>query len=48
MARTALVVGASGIVGGATASLLTERGWAVLGLARRPVDQAGVTPIAAG
>jgi len=47
MARTALVVGASGIVGGATASLLTERGWAVLGLARRPVDQAGVTPIAA-
>lgn len=46
MAKTALVVGASGIVGGATASLLTEHGWSVLGLARRPVDQAGVTPIA--
>jgi nucleoside-diphosphate-sugar epimerase len=41
------VVGASGIVGGATAELLTENGWAVHGLARRPVDLPGVIPIAA-
>ncbi|CAL1690629.1 hypothetical protein MMB232_00761 [Brevundimonas subvibrioides] len=47
MTKTALVVGASGIAGSATASLLTEQGWNVLGLARRPVDQAGVTPVAA-
>lgn len=47
MARTALVVGASGIVGSATAALLSERGWTVLGLARRPVPQAGVQPVAA-
>lgn len=46
MAGTALVVGASGIVGSATAALLHERGWSVLGLARRPIDQAGVTPVA--
>lgn len=46
MAGTALVVGASGIVGGATASLLVERGWTVHGLARRPVEQAGVRPVA--
>ena len=45
MAGTALVVGASGIVGSATAALLHERGWGVLGLARRPIDQAGVTPV---
>ncbi|WP_267382667.1 MULTISPECIES: SDR family oxidoreductase [unclassified Sphingomonas] len=47
MAGTALVVGASGIVGGATAALLAEQGWTVHGLARRPVAQAGVTPVAA-
>lgn len=47
MAGTALVVGASGIVGSATAALLVERGWAVKGLARRPVAQAGVEPIIA-
>jgi nucleoside-diphosphate-sugar epimerase len=47
MAGTALVVGASGIVGSATAALLNERGWAVHGLARRPVDQHGVLPITA-
>lgn len=46
MARTALVVGASGIVGSATASLLVEQGWQVHGLARRPVAQAGVQPVA--
>jgi nucleoside-diphosphate-sugar epimerase len=42
-----LVVGASGIVGSATAALLSEKGWSVNGLARRPVMQAGVEPIAA-
>ncbi len=46
MAGTALVVGASGIVGSATASLLIEKGWTVHGLARRPVDQSGVLPVA--
>jgi nucleoside-diphosphate-sugar epimerase len=47
MAGTALVVGASGIVGAATAALLVERGWTVYGLARRPTAQDGVTPVAA-
>src|SRR4051812_32412411 len=47
MAKTALVVGVSGIVGSATAALLAAEGWDVLGLARRPVAQTGVTPIAA-
>ncbi|MGN5375018.1 SDR family oxidoreductase [Sphingomonas hankookensis] len=47
MARTALVVGASGIVGSATAALLGQRGWTVHGLARRPIAQDGVLPVAA-
>lgn len=47
MTRTALVVGASGIVGSATATLLLEKGWTVHGLARRPVEQAGVLPVVA-
>jgi nucleoside-diphosphate-sugar epimerase len=47
MAKTALVVGASGIVGSATAALLGEQGWTVYGLARRPGDQPGVLPVAA-
>jgi nucleoside-diphosphate-sugar epimerase len=47
MARTALVVGTSGIVGSATAALLIEQGWTVHGLARRPSDQPGVHPVAA-
>ncbi len=47
MTRTALVVGASGVVGSATATLLLDRGWVVHGLARRPVDQAGVRPVVA-
>jgi len=48
MSKTALVVGASGIVGSATADLLVEQGWAVFGLSRRPgLAQAGVQPIAA-
>ncbi len=47
MTRTALVVGASGIVGRAAATLLLDYGWAVAGLARRPTGQAGVKPVAA-
>ncbi|MDB5721802.1 MAG: NAD-dependent dehydratase [Alphaproteobacteria bacterium] len=47
MAGTALDVGASGIVGSATAELLVAEGWTVHGLARRPTAQAGVAPIAA-
>ncbi|NJC33959.1 nucleoside-diphosphate-sugar epimerase [Sphingomonas jejuensis] len=47
MAQSALVVGASGIVGSATARLLAEEGWDVSGLSRRPVDLPGVTPVAA-
>lgn len=47
MAGVALVAGASGIVGGATAELLTEKGWTVHGLARRPIRQAGVVPVVA-
>ena len=46
MAGTALVVGASGIVGSATAALLGGTGWTVHGLARRPLDLPGVRPIA--
>jgi len=42
MVKTALVVGASGIVGNATAALLVEHGWKVYGLARRPIEQDGV------
>ncbi|PSJ37372.1 SDR family oxidoreductase [Allosphingosinicella deserti] len=47
MAGTALVVGASGIVGSATAELLVKEGWTVHGLARRAVAQPGVRPVAA-
>ena len=47
MTKTALVVGASGIVGSATATLLVEQGWTVHGLARRPTKQSGVRPVAA-
>ncbi|MEH3121710.1 MAG: SDR family oxidoreductase [Sphingomonas phyllosphaerae] len=47
MTKTALVVGASGIVGSATAELLIEQGWSVHGLARRPISQPGVQPVAA-
>jgi nucleoside-diphosphate-sugar epimerase len=47
MAGTALVVGASGIVGSATAALLAEEGWIVHGLARRAVEQPGVLPVLA-
>lgn len=47
MTKTALVVGASGIIGSATADLLVQQGWAVHGLARRPTRRAGVQPVAA-
>jgi nucleoside-diphosphate-sugar epimerase len=47
MTQTALIVGATGIVGGAAAALLARRGWAVAGLSRTPSAQPGVTPVAA-
>lgn len=47
MVKTALVVGASGIVGSATADLLLAEGWSVHGLARRPQAQPGVAAVAA-
>ena len=48
MAGSALVVGASGIVGNNLARLLVERGWQVQGLARRPPTEiAGVQPVTA-
>lgn len=47
MGKTALVVGASGIVGSATAQLLVDQGWSVLGLARNPMPQEGVIPVPA-
>lgn len=47
MAGTALVVGASGIVGSAMADLLLSKSWEVHGLSRRPGSQPGVRPVAA-
>jgi nucleoside-diphosphate-sugar epimerase len=47
MSNTALIVGASGIVGSATAARLTEEGWRVAGLARKPGEMAGVEPVVA-
>jgi nucleoside-diphosphate-sugar epimerase len=47
MSNTALVVGASGIIGAATVEVLREAGWPVAGLARRPVALPGVTAVAA-
>lgn len=47
MSNTALIVGASGIVGSATGALLVEEGWRVAGLARKPVAMAGVEPVVA-
>jgi nucleoside-diphosphate-sugar epimerase len=47
MTRTALVVGASGIVGSAASELLVEDGWTVYGLARRPTEQTGVRSVTA-
>ena len=47
MTRTALIIGASGIVGSAVAERLVAESWEVHGLARRPLPQAGVHSIAA-
>ena len=47
MTRTALVVGASGIVGSATVAALVAEGWSVHALSRRPSAQPGVSPVAA-
>jgi len=47
MSHSALVVGASGIVGSATSRLLVEQGWQVAGLARKPLQTEGVTSIQA-
>jgi len=48
MTRSALVVGASGIVGNNLARHLRDRGWQVHGLARRPPTEIdGVQPVAA-
>ena len=47
MTNHALVVGASGIIGSATIEVLAEAGWQISGLARKPADLPGVTPIAA-
>ena len=49
MARSALVVGVSGIVGNNLARRLLEQGWDVYGLARRPeaTGIAGLRPVVA-
>lgn len=47
MVRTALVVGASGIVGNATSQLLLKEGWTVYGLARRPSAQKQILSVTA-
>ena len=47
MTNSALVVGASGIVGNNLARHLVGQGWKVHGLARRPAAIDGVTPVAA-
>ncbi|WP_296257184.1 MULTISPECIES: SDR family oxidoreductase [unclassified Pseudomonas] len=47
MTQTALVVGASGIVGSATTQLLLDNGWQVAALSRNPSPAAGVIPVAA-
>ncbi|MEE8629248.1 MULTISPECIES: SDR family oxidoreductase [Methylobacterium] len=47
MTETVLIAGASGIVGSAAAAVMREAGWTVLGLARSPSAQEGVTPVVA-
>ena len=47
MPGTALVVGASGIVGSATVDALIGEAWTVHGLARRPLARDGMLPVAA-
>ena len=47
MSESALVVGATGIVGTAISRLLVDRGWQVAGLSRTPTEQDGVTAVTA-
>ncbi|MBA1200680.1 SDR family oxidoreductase [Pseudomonas capeferrum] len=47
MSQTALVVGASGIVGSAITQLLIENHWQVAALSRHPSPTPGVIPVAA-
>ncbi|RAU40798.1 MULTISPECIES: SDR family oxidoreductase [unclassified Pseudomonas] len=47
MTNTALVVGASGIVGSATTQLLLDNGWSVAALSRHPARADGIIPVAA-
>ena len=47
MSNVALIVGSSGVVGQNLASLLVGEEWDVFGLARRPLQQDGVTAVAA-
>ncbi len=47
MTHSALVAGATGIVGQATVAELTGAGWAVTGLSRTPLVQQGVVSVAA-
>ncbi len=47
MTNQALVIGASGITGSATAQHLHEKGWPVTALARHPPSQQGVAPLVA-
>ncbi|KAE9644220.1 SDR family oxidoreductase [Pseudomonas sp. PB103] len=47
MTQTALVVGASGIVGSAITQLLIDNQWQVAALSRRPSPVQGVIPVAA-
>ena len=45
MTKSALIAGVSGIVGNNLARRLVAEGWEVAGLARRPGEIAGVTPV---
>lgn len=47
MNNKALIVGASGIIGSATADVLHDGGWKVWGLARKPSLQGSAIPVAA-
>ena len=46
MTKSALIAGVSGIVGNNLARVLAAEGWKVFGLARRPGEIEGVTPVA--
>ena len=44
--KSALIVGSTGITGGNLATRLIEQGWSeVYGLARRPEERPGLTPV---